>query len=75
MCSLRENIEQSDVYSTCVFAERLTLMFNMQAWHEYFNGGATISMEGVVIGKLQDSSIVHSPMDKLIFFKNERYYK
>ena len=44
---LRENIEQSDVYSTCDFAERLTLMFNLQTQHEYFNG-ATIAMEGVV---------------------------
>ena len=49
MCVLRENIEQSDVNLTHDFAERLTLMFNKQAWYEYFNGGATISMEGVAI--------------------------
>ena len=92
MCLLRESIEQSDVYSTHDFAERLTLMFNEQALHEYFNGGATISMEVVVIiffpagrdekqmefhthlsdAKLQDSSIVHSHMDKSIWFSKEK---
>ena len=38
------------MYLTWNFAERLTLTFNIQAQHEYFNGNATISMEeGVAI--------------------------
>ena len=46
---LRENIQPTDVWSSRDFAERLTLMFNKQAQHEYFTGGSTISLEGVAI--------------------------
>ena len=49
MSLLWDNIEQSDMHSTHDFAERLTLMVNLQAQQEYFKGGATILMEGVAI--------------------------
>ena len=49
MSLLREAIEPTDIWSSRDFAERLTLMFNKQAQHEYFSGGEKVLLEGVAI--------------------------
>ena len=53
MSSLTEN---SQPLTSDFAAERLTLMFNLQAQHEYFNDGPTISMEGIAINFFQAGS-------------------
>ena len=48
-----ENVLPGEVSTHRDFAEQLSLQFNSQAQHEYFGGGATVSLEGVSVQGFQ----------------------